>query len=161
MCKIRALQDLTTVFSSFVSLTWLVAGCGNSAHGVWQVARTQWELFSNDAYDTCGFKWKLLTYFSFPFSHPSCSWPPHCFIFFLSFFSFRFSVQFILFSVSPLPLPFSTFYLLVTFFFLTGTGKDKGVWAAMASFQGKCEALGKIDLSFLPNIGLIWIVSRL
>lgn len=60
-----------------------------------------------------------------------------------------------LFFSSPFPPFLYTFYLLVTFFFLTGTGKDKGVWAAVASLQGKCEALGKIDLSFLPNIGLI------
>lgn len=59
------------------------------------------------------------------------------------------------FSFSSFLLFFFTFYLLVALFFLTGTGKDKGVWAAMASLQGKCEALGKIDLSFLPNIGLI------
>lgn len=80
---------------------------------------------------------------------------PQFLLFFFPPFSFRFSVQCILFSIYPPPLSFSTFYLLVTFFFLTGTGKDKGVWAAMASLQGKCEALGKIDLSFLPNIDLI------
>lgn len=81
--------------------------------------------------------------------------PPRYFFISLSYFvvlifcSVRFSL------VAPFPPSLSTFYLLLTFFFLTGTGKDKGVWAAMASLQGKCEALGKIDLSFLPNIGLI------
>lgn len=78
------------------------------------------------------------------------SFPSSCFL-------KRFSVQFSLLFSPPFPFPpfLYTFYLLVTFFFLTGTGKDKGVWAAVASLQGKCEALGKIDLSFLPNIGLI------
>lgn len=79
------------------------------------------------------------------------------FLLFLPFSSFFFSI-FCSVHSSLFPhfsLFLSTFYLLVTFFFLTGTGKDKGVWAAMASLQGKCEALGKIDLSFLPNIGLI------
>lgn len=77
----------------------------------------------------------------------------HLFSFLIFLLDFLFSS---FFSLSPRsPFSFSTFYLLVTFFFLTGTGKDKSVWAAMASFQGKCEALGKIDLSFLPNIDLI------
>lgn len=92
--------------------------------------------------------------FLFVFLPPSCSVSPYFFVSLFSLFLeiFR-SVPSSLFPRFP---PFlSTFYLLVIFSFLTGTGKDKGVWAAMASLQGKCEALGKIDLSFLPNIGLI------
>ena len=94
----------------------------------------------------------------FLFSFLSLILPAQCLLtisFPSSFFKKRFSVQLTLFSPCPFHPFLYTFYLLVTFFFLTGTGKDKGVWAAMASLQGKCEALGKIDLSFLPNIGLI------
>lgn len=94
----------------------------------------------------------------FLFSFLSLILPAQCLPAISSFPSSFFKKDFLfssLFFSSPFPPFLYTFYLLVTFFFLTGTGKDKGVWAAMASLQGKCEALGKIDLSFLPNIGLI------
>lgn len=98
------------------------------------MAGTLLELIGNNVYDSRVLNENLLCISSLlSFSLSSCS-------------------QFLQFSFL---LFLFTFYLLVTFFFLTGTGKDKGVWAVMAFLQGKCEALGKIDLSFLPNIGLI------
>lgn len=49
--RIRALQELTTASSSFLSLTWSVVDSRNTYHSVWDLAETQPERTGNNIYD--------------------------------------------------------------------------------------------------------------
>lgn len=85
--RIRPLQELTTAFSSFLSLTWSVADFRNTYHSIWHLAGTQLELIGNNVYDNRVLNENLLcisSLLSFPFL------PAHIFSILFPPFSFYF-----------------------------------------------------------------------